>query len=81
MECGPVPSVTDLYRWEVDCVEIHVIFAHELIEMDVPGIQPPLLPFGCEIGRDARVAYRCIVLETISTYIVMKDELGKPKHL
>ena len=81
MECGPVPSVTDLYRWEVDCVEIHVIFAHELIEMDVPGIQPPLLPFGCEIGGDARVAYWCVVLETISTYIVMKDELGKPKHL
>jgi hypothetical protein len=52
-------------------VEIHVVFAHELIEMDVPGIQPPLLPLGCEIGGDARVAYRCVELETIRTYIVM----------
>lgn len=71
VECSPVPSVTDLYRREVDRVEIHVVFAHELIEMDVPRIQPPLLPLGCEIGGDARVAYRCVELETIRTYIVM----------
>ena len=70
IERSPVPSVTDLYRWEVDCVEIHVIFAHELIEMDVLGIQPPLLPLGCEIRGNTKVAYRCVKLEAIRQYIV-----------
>jgi hypothetical protein len=71
IECSPVPSVTDLYRWEEDCVEIHVVFAHELIEMDVLGIQPPLLPLGCEIRSNTRIAYRCVELEAIRPCIVM----------
>lgn len=71
IERSPVPSVTDLYRWEVDCVEICVVFAHELIEMYVVGIQPPLLPLGCEIRGDTRVSYRCVELEAIRQYIVM----------
>jgi hypothetical protein len=71
IERSPVPSVTDLYRWKVDCVEIRVVFAHELIEMYVLGIQPPLLPLGCEIRGNTGVAYRCVELEAIRQYIVM----------
>ncbi len=52
-------------------MEIRVVFAHELIEMDVLGIKPPLLPLGCEIRGNTRVAYRCVELEAIRQYIVM----------
>lgn len=52
-------------------MEIHVVFAHELIEMDVLGIQPPLLPLGCEIRSNTRIAYRCVELEAIRPCIVM----------
>ncbi len=57
VECSPVPPVTNLNRWEVDCVEIYVVLAHELIKMDVLGIEPPLLPFGREVCGDTNVAY------------------------
>ena len=71
IERSPIPSVTDLYRWKENCVEIHVVFAHELIEMDVLGIQPPLLPLGCEIRGNTKVTYRCVELKAIRQYIVM----------
>lgn len=62
VECCPVPSITNLHRWEVDCVEIHIVLAHELIEMNVLRIKPPLLPLGREICSNADVAYRGIEL-------------------
>jgi hypothetical protein len=65
MESSPVPSVTDLYRWEIYCVEIHIVFAHELIKMDVLRITPPPLPLGREIRGNTEVAYRCFELEAI----------------
>jgi hypothetical protein len=71
VECRPVPSVTNLHRWEVDCVEIYVVLSHELVEMDVLGIEPPLLPFGCEVRCDAKIAYRGFELEAIRRYIIM----------
>lgn len=71
VECSPVPSVTYLDRWEVDCVEIHIVLAHELIEMDIPGIKPPLLPLGREICGYADVAYRGIILQVVKQCMVM----------
>jgi len=71
IERSPVPSVTELYRGEIDCVEIHIVFAHELIEMDILGIKPPLPPLGCEIRCNTNVAYRCFELEKIRQYIDM----------
>jgi len=72
MKCCPVSSVTDLHRWEVDCVEIHVVLAHELIKVDVLGIKPLLLPLGREICGDAKVAYRGFELqEVFRQYVIM----------
>jgi hypothetical protein len=71
MERSPIPSITDLYRREEDCVEIHVVLAHELIEMDVLGIKPPLLPLGREICGNTNIAYRGIELQVIRQYNIM----------
>ena len=71
VKCRPVPSITDLDRWEVDSVEIDIVLAHELIEMDVLGIKPPLLPLGREVCGNADVAYRGIELQVIRQYIIM----------
>ena len=71
MECSPVPSITNLHRWKVDCVEIHIVLAHELIEMNVLRVKPPLLPLGREIGGNAEVAYRGIILRGIRQNMVM----------
>ena len=81
MECSPIPSVADLHRWEVDCVEVHVVLAHELIEMDVLWIKPPLFPLGSEVCGNAKVAYRGFELQVIRQCIIMRDEVGPPKHL
>ena len=78
VECSPVPSVTDLHRREVDCVEIHIVLAHELIEMNVLRIKPPLFPLGGEICGDAQVANRGIELQVIRQYIIMKDQGTHP---
>ena len=71
VECSPVPSITNLHRWEVDRVEIHIVLAHELIEMNVLWIKPPLLPLGREICGNADVTYRGIILQVIRQYTVM----------
>ncbi len=71
VECSPVPSITDLHRWEVDCMEIHIVLAHELIEVNVLRIKPPLLPLGREICGNADVAYRCIELQVIRQHVIM----------
>ena len=52
-------------------MEIHIVLAHELIEMNILGIKPPLLPFGREICGNADVAYRGIELQVIRQYIIM----------
>jgi hypothetical protein len=62
-------------------MEIHVVLAHELIEVDVLGVKPPLLVLGREIRCNANVAYRGFELQVIRKYIIMRDEIGPPKHL
>jgi hypothetical protein len=71
VEHSPVPSIADLHRWEVDCVKIHIVLAHELIELNVLGIEPPLLPLGGEICGNAEIAYRGIELQVIRQYDIM----------
>ena len=72
MERSPVPSVCNLHRWKIDCVEIHVVFAHELIKIDVLGIKPPSLPLRCEIRGYANVAYRGFKLKAIRQSIIVR---------
>ena len=65
MECCPVPPITDLNRWEINCVEVHVVFSHELVEVNVLGVEPPLFPLGCEIRGDANITYAGFKLDTV----------------
>ncbi len=62
-------------------MEIHIVFAHELVQMDVLGVEPPLLPLGREICGNADVAYRCIELQVIRECNIIQDRVGLPKHL
>ncbi len=70
MECCPVSSITNLYRWEEDRVKVHVVLSHELVEMNVLGVEPPLLPLGCEIRGDANVTYAGFKLDTIKPCVI-----------
>jgi len=36
-------------------MEVHIIFTHELEQTDVLRVEPPLLPFGGIVSRDAHV--------------------------
>ena len=56
MQTRPVAAVTAKDRWPVDGMEINVVFSHELVETDVIGVQPPLLPFRCIGGGYTRVS-------------------------
>jgi hypothetical protein len=55
MQGCPIPPISQLDRWKVDCMEVHIIFTHELEQTDVLWIEPPLFPFGGVVGRDAWV--------------------------
>lgn len=46
MQFRPVTSITNLYGWPVDRMEIDIVFAHELVETDVLWVEPPLFPLG-----------------------------------
>jgi hypothetical protein len=52
-------------------MEIHVVLAHELIEVDVLGIKPPLLILGREICCNANVADRGFELQVFRQYVIM----------
>lgn len=56
MKHGPRSAVTKLNGREVNGVEVDIIFAHELIQSHVLGVQPPLLPFGSIVGGDTWIA-------------------------
>lgn len=59
---GPVSSVTKFYGREIDSVEIYIILAHELIETDVLGVKPPLLPLGGIVCGNAWISKRSVEL-------------------
>jgi hypothetical protein len=50
VQTRPVATVTAKDRRPVDGMEINVVFSHKLVEADVIGVQPPLLPFRCIAG-------------------------------
>jgi hypothetical protein len=56
MQSGPISTVTQLDRWKIDRVEVDIILTHELEQTDVLRVEPPLLPFGSIVGRDAHVS-------------------------
>ena len=78
MERSPVPSITDLHRWEVDRVKIHIVLSHELIEVNVLRIEPPLFPLGREICGNADVAYWGIKLKGISNTLSFRIKAAHP---
>jgi hypothetical protein len=59
---GPGSTICKLDRREVDTVEVRVVLAHELIELDLFWVEPPFFPFFCVVCCYTRVAYRCIIL-------------------
>jgi hypothetical protein len=65
---GPVAAVTKFNGWEIYRMEINIIFAHELVEIDVFRFKPPLFPFWCEICCYAWVSDRRIELRASSGY-------------
>ena len=62
VERCPWSAITNLDRGEEDSMEVHIVFAHELVESDVLVIEPPLLPLRCVVCGNARVPYTCLEL-------------------
>lgn len=55
MQHCPIASVAKLYRREEYGVEVHIVLPHELIQLHVLGVEPPLFPFAGIIGGDTRI--------------------------
>ena len=64
VEHGPITTVADLDRWEVDSVEVDVVLAHELVEADILMVEPPLLPIRRVVGSDTGVSYAGFKLQS-----------------
>ena len=62
MELRPIPSITNLHGRPIDSMKVNIIFAHELIQLDILRVKPPLFPFRGIVGRDTRIANRGIEL-------------------
>ena len=73
VEGCPVPSITNLNRWEIDCVEVHVVLSHELVETNVLRVEPPLPPLSCEICGDANITYAGLKLGTVRPCVIMTE--------
>lgn len=63
MQHRPGAPIAELYRREEDGVEVHVVLAHELEEANVIVVEPPTLPLGRVVCRDAGVTDRCVKLD------------------
>ena len=61
----PWAAVAKLNGGEVDGMEIHVVLAHELVQINILRIEPPLLPLGSIVRRYARITNRRVKLESI----------------
>ena len=64
VEHGPITTVADLDRWEVDSVKVDVVLAHELVEADILLVKPPLLPIRRVVGSDTGVSYAGFKLQS-----------------
>lgn len=62
MQHRPIASVPYLNRGEENCVEIDIVFPHELVKLHILRVEPPLLPFARVVCRDAWVSNRSIKL-------------------
>lgn len=67
MQFCPISAVTDLNRGKIDGMEVDIIFAHELVKVDILWVKPPLLPFCGIVGCDAGVTEGCIKLQKMMT--------------
>jgi hypothetical protein len=81
VESCPVPSITNLNRWEIDRVKVHVVLSHELVQVNVLGVEPPLLPLGCEIRGDANITYTGFKLDTVRSCVSWRNDANLPIHL
>ena len=63
VEHGPWTTVPKLHGREVDHVEVDVVLAHELEELNMLWVKPPTFPLRGVVCSDTRVADRCIKLE------------------
>ena len=52
-------------------MKVHIVLSHKLVEMDVLGVKPPLLPLGCKIRGDANITYTGFKLDTVKTCVIM----------
>ena len=62
MQLRPVSAIANLHRRPVNCVKVDIVLAHELIEIDILGVEPPLLPFRRIVRSDTGVTNRSIEL-------------------
>ena len=62
VKLGPWSTVTKLDRREVDDMEVDVVLAHELIQVNVLLVEPPLLPLLSVVRGDTDVADTCFKL-------------------
>lgn len=66
VELRPLAAITDLNGWPINSVEVNVILAHELVEMNILGVEPPLLPILGIVGGDTGVSNWGIKLARVS---------------
>ena len=74
MQSCPISTVAQLNGWEVDCMEVHVIFPHELEQTDVLRVQPPLFPIGRVVGCDAQIPDWGIKLKELLVHSLSEEK-------
>jgi hypothetical protein len=81
MQHGPRPSIGKQDGREEHGVEIDVILSHELVELNVLRIEPPLFPIFRVASRNRRIADRSIKLLELSIGLMVCELVSLPKHL
>lgn len=62
VQLRPVTAISNLDGRPIDGVEVHVILSHELVQVDIFWIEPPLLPLWKIVGCNTGVSDGCIEL-------------------
>lgn len=60
-------------------MKVHIVLSHKLVEMDILGVKPPLLPLGCKIRGDADITYTGFKLDTVNSCVLM-TKWCEPTH-